>query len=165
MGTNIPVERVLSFAQVSNILSSIDSPAADQVHCDALVELLSYNKINVQHLTNFVLALEPTAELRQGDKEVVIAGFKLPNSTTSNIGLLFLLKKLSNGDNQHPWFTHMQIMELHPFTDGNSRLARAVWLWNMVKNFNYTGEQPFFSVFYNQTFERYLGFNAAINGE
>ena len=166
MGTiNLSNELLYQFAIESNRMSDITNPAADVVHHEALVELLTSEKITTNTLLTFVTKIEPMSGLRENDKEVVISGTRLPNSTTSNIRLMFLLKKLNSGEGQHPWFTHMNIMELHPFTDGNARVARAMWLWNMVKNFNFDLHTDFSRTFYNQTFERYLGFHLALNGE
>lgn len=158
-------DHIKAFAIESNIISGIDNDQAHEIHAKALTELLSTNKLTINSVQLFIQTIEPTSELRTGDKEVVIGGIRLPNSAQSQMRLLFLLKRINNVEGQHPWFTHYGIMELHAFTEGNARLARAAWLWNMFHKNNFKMEEPFSVVFYNQTFVRYLGFNKAINGE
>ncbi|MCX7124099.1 MAG: Fic family protein [Gammaproteobacteria bacterium] len=49
---------------------------------------------------------------------------------------------------EHPWLIHTAYENLHPFTDGNGRSGRALWLWQMK-------EAPlgFLHTFYYQTLE------------
>lgn len=50
---------------------------------------------------------------------------------------------------EDPWQIHIEYETLHPFTDGNGRSGRALWLWQMQ-----TAPIGFLHRFYYQTLER-----------
>ncbi len=58
-----------------------------------------------------------------------------------------LLERVFEGaDMYHPWQAHVDYETLHPFTDGNGRSGRALWLWQMQ-----TAPIGFLHQFYYQT--------------
>lgn len=50
---------------------------------------------------------------------------------------------------EDPWQVHIEYETLHPFTDGNGRSGRALWLWQMQ-----AAPIGFLHQFYYQTLER-----------
>lgn len=52
-----------------------------------------------------------------------------------------------------PYHIHLEYEYLHPFTDGNGRSGRAIWLWGMQKQhkLNWVMELGFLHNFYYQT--------------
>lgn len=62
------------------------------------------------------------------------------------------LSEINNGA-LGPWPAHVNYEMLHPFTDGNGRSGRALWVWHMLK----IGADPFslsfLHRFYYQTLE------------
>ena len=53
----------------------------------------------------------------------------------------------------HPYDIHCQYESLHPFTDGNGRSDRAIWLWQMVDQYDYNGALGFLQRFYYQALD------------
>lgn len=44
-----------------------------------------------------------------------------------------MLLDLVNRDPRDPYKIHLLYEDLHPFTDGNGRSGRAIWLWQMER--------------------------------
>lgn len=160
MEEHIPKEHFKQFAIKSNILSDILNDAADDIHTNALIKLLTLNKLNFNSLIDFVKAIEPASDSRK--EQTIIGCYKLANVSDTNTLTMFLLKKINTGELVNPWTIHMELLHIRPFTDANSRLARALWLWVMVKYHNYKFEDTFGRLFYQQTFVRYLGLNSVM---
>ncbi|KKK46704.1 hypothetical protein LCGC14_3162550, partial [marine sediment metagenome] len=40
----------------------------------------------------------------------------------------------ANGDHGSPFEIHQSYEELHPFSDGNGRSGRMIWLWQMLRD-------------------------------
>ncbi len=54
-----------------------------------------------------------------------------------------------------PYISHVAYENLHPFTDGNGRSGRALWLWQMMhgtmRQVNMARDLGFLHTFYYQT--------------
>ena len=117
------------FVRESNRIENIkDTIGADiQAH----ERLLGLEKIRVPDLEAFVRTITRDHVLRDKVGLDVQVGSHIPPAGGSDIrtnlqALLFTLNARS------PFENHLQYEALHPFTDGNGRSGRALWLWQMM---------------------------------
>ena len=94
--------------------------------------LLALDVIRVPDLEMFVHTITRDHVLRDKVGLDVQVGNYIPPAGGSDIrtnlhALLFTL------DARSPFETHLQYEALHPFTDGNGRSGRALWLWQMLQ--------------------------------
>lgn len=121
--------RLKEFVQESNRIESIFREPTD-------AELLAHNtfimheELTVAILQRFVDTVQPGALLRsQPGLNVRVGNHTAPTGGPKILSdLEKLLTQTRDGD---PYTIHRQYEILHPFTDGNGRSGRALWLWMM----------------------------------
>lgn len=138
---------LLGFIQESNKIEGILSAVISK-EVEAYRDFLRLDTITVKDLEEFVSVIQPNAELRRRVGMNVRVGNHFPpvGGHDIEIQLVCLLKVIKVSD---PYETHLDYETLHPFTDGNGRSGRALWLWQMG------GEAPlgFLHQFYYQTLD------------
>lgn len=89
--------------------------------------------INIGHLCSFVRMIQPDAVLRNRQGLNVRVGNHVPPLGSPEIAeqLKTLLVEAQNFPRRRVYSTHVRYEKLHPFTDGNGRSGRALWLWMM----------------------------------
>lgn len=137
--------RIEEFVRESNAIEGIDSVTAAQV--GAHMRLLSYEVVTVESLCELVNVLQPNAYLREFPEAKItrVASHIAPASGPRVRERLAEILKIAD-----PWMQHVAYEDLHPFTDGNGRSGRALWLHALG------GSAPlgFLHSFYYQTLSR-----------
>lgn len=125
---------LIGFVYESNKIEGIDGVSEDDLSAHLL--LLECNRIRTTNLEHFVKMIAPAHRLR--DKEglnvrvgdyVAPSGGEVVRSLLD--GLLFELEGAYTLETPHSM--HVAYEQLHPFTDGNGRSGRALWLWQMLR--------------------------------
>lgn len=121
---------------------------------DALEKFLKYPALTIASLVDLNSVFQPNAVLRdKAGLDVRIGGYIPPRGGPEIVeDLNILLLRVSAIVNPlHPWKAHLEYESLHPFTDGNGRTGRAVWLWQMKQANFWPNGLAFLHQFYYQT--------------
>ncbi len=144
-----------SFQRESNRIEGIGGVLSGEVEAlERFVTLRSW-ELTVSALQEYVAVIQPDAALRTAvGSNVRVGSHVAPPGGPDIVPALEAI--LQNARNERvcrrpdSWRVHVDYETLHPFTDGNGRSGRALWLW--VRG----GSAPlgFLHTFYYQTLER-----------
>ena len=126
------------FLVESNMIEGIVGVPQQEV--DVARVFLDLPRVEIDDLCNYVAVCAPHAELRRLPHQNVRVGYHVapPGGEGTPIALQQLLTDI-NANTTDPWSGHVRYEMLHPFTDGNGRSGRLLWLWHMRN----AGKDPF----------------------
>ncbi|KKM98286.1 hypothetical protein LCGC14_1159420 [marine sediment metagenome] len=125
--------KLRNFLTESNEIEGITRPVTDDEYCAAQV-FLDLETLTVEDVCKLVDVFQPGAKLR--DKlgmDVRVGKYYPPMGAPEMKGHLehVLYMGLESRLGYGQYKTHLEFELLHPFTDGNGRSGRMIWLWQM----------------------------------
>jgi hypothetical protein len=120
---------IIDFVRESNKIEGIlREPTPQEVA--AHENILWSKRIKIVDLQDFVSIVQPKAVLRDRAGLNVRVGNHYPIKGGPAVPHI-LQDILDCANKRGPYATHHAYESLHPFTDGNGRSGRALWLWGM----------------------------------
>lgn len=120
---------LFDFVRESNKIEGIVRPLTDDEML-ATAGFIALPKLTVANVANLVAVYQPDAVLRDKAGLNVCVGNHVAPRGGENVRWA-LVDFLAEIGRYTPHQAHIVYETMHPFTDGNGRSGRAIWLWQM----------------------------------
>lgn len=124
-------ESDLAFVMESNRIEGINRmPKKEELlEFDRFMEL---SAVTVDDLVRFVAIYQPGAKLRdRAGLNVIVGGHRPPPGGKYIRPALEEILEDAERNQHSAYMAHLAYETLHPFTDGNGRSGRMLWMWQM----------------------------------
>lgn len=138
--------RLMEFAKESNRIEGITNAEANERMFEKLGAFLKLKELTAVRVCEF----NEWGKLRHKEgMNVNISGRHcLPGGDSLKHQFALIIHTLLE---RSAFVNHVDFERLHPFTDGNGRTGRAIWLWQMVTQHNYDLSRGFLHEWYYQS--------------
>ncbi len=136
MFTTVTKKMIVDFVIESNRIEGIDYATGDEVI--AFEHFIGLEEIYLGDLLNLLNRFQPGAVLRLVvGQDVQVGAYEAP---PGGLSILLVLREILDRiemwkqglPHASPFKIHCDFDKLHPFTDGNGRVGRAIWAWQML---------------------------------
>jgi len=135
----------------SNRIEGLDGTSDQQVRvATTFLDLMVVTITDLAHLADVftkgggVLRTKPGMDVVVGDHRPPPGGPRIPE-------ILQVLLDETNEDRVPPYEAHKEYERIHPFTDGNGRTGRLLWLWQMLDRGTNPLKHGFLHIWYYQS--------------
>ena len=146
---------LIRFVTESNAIEGIRrDPTQEELEATLRFINRKPEELTVSGLELLVHAYQPGARLRnKRGLDIMVGKYFPPHGGPHIESRLRCLLQDAEMAWKSPWELHCDYENLHPFTDGNGRSGRALWLWMMNQLGGGIPTLPFLHLFYYQTLE------------
>lgn len=141
-----------NFVAESNRIEGI-LRAPTKAEIEAHLAFLETDPVTIDALIGFVAVVQPNARIRD---KTSVPGVRVGShiAPPSSPDIRHRLEEILRSP-RHPYHVHHAYETLHPFTDGNGRSGRVLWLWQMLRTerAEQAAQLGFLHTFYYQTLE------------
>lgn len=148
-------QKLLSFLIESNRIEGIMDGEEARSLMGVATTFLCKDRLTVSDVTQLAQLIDPAIRLRDkpGLNVRISSGYVPPPGGAEIADNLKLILVMAN-EAVDPVKVHHEFESLHPFTDGNGRTGRLIWLWQMVNQHDYGMGLGFLHMWYYQSLDR-----------